>query len=168
MSRKWERMVEKNTKQLNKTRAKQGKKPISETSSESGFVMKGRSWLFPLLLIFVGIFCFISFRGANQDETMYWVTGGSYVALGVFTYFVRRPYLKISKKALTTRRFSGNRTLEAEDVTAITILKDAVVIEGANKQRWMFSRIYHLMNITEVGERLAAFAKTHNITVKDN
>jgi hypothetical protein len=40
MSRKWSRMVNKNTKSINQLRKKQGKKPVYGSSSEDGQVVK--------------------------------------------------------------------------------------------------------------------------------
>ncbi|WP_248925577.1 hypothetical protein [Paenibacillus hamazuiensis] len=168
MSRKWERMVQKNTKHLNKQRVKVGKKPLSGASSDEGVTIRGRSWFFPVILIAVGIFCFISFRGLAQQDNMYWITGGCYILLGIFTYLVRRPYLKIGKKELSTRRFSGVRTLEAADIKQITLMKNAFIIEGKQKNaRWIFSQFYHLMDMGQAAAQLREFAKTHAVPLKD-
>src|SRR3954451_24352715 len=128
MSRKWERMVQKNTKHANKSRAKQGKPLLSESASDAAFRIRGRNWSLPLLLFCVGLFCLIAFRNTNQDENLYWITGGSYILLGLFTFAVRRPFLKIGKTFLLTRRFTGDKRAEAQQIEQITVSKDSVVI----------------------------------------
>jgi hypothetical protein len=76
--------------------------------------------------------------------------------------------LKISGNTLKTRRFSGDRLLDANDIKLITLMKDAVVIESkTGKMRWTFSRYYHFMNMEQLSEKLKEFAKNHAVPVKD-
>jgi hypothetical protein len=159
-------MVNKNTKSINQLRKKQGKKPVYGSSSEDGQVVKGRSWFVPILLAFVGVFCFVAYRDLSSQDGMYWVTGSCYIGLALFIFFVRRPFIRVGKAALTTRKFSGNKTLEAHEIESITVMRDAVIIQTKNKKaRWIFSRFYQLINIGQLTEVLTGFAEKHAIPV---
>src|SRR4051794_18799714 len=109
MSRKWERMVRKNSKSVNKTRQKSGQPKITEMQSDGSVTFKGRSWFLPMLLVATGVFCLISFRNMAGQDNLYWITGASYIFLAILIYVVRRPFIKIGKNALTSRRFGGDR-----------------------------------------------------------
>lgn len=167
MSRKWERMVQKNTKTTNKIRARQGKPLVSQSVSDDTVTIKGRNWLMPLLLVFVGIFCYITFKDTYQDETLYWITGGSYILLGLFTFFVRRPFIKIGKNFLGTRRFTGDKRAEPSQIQEIIVSKDAVVIALQGKGgRWIFTRLYHRFDVSAAAERLKEFADQNSVAFK--
>jgi hypothetical protein len=168
MSRKWERMVKKNTKTINKSRIKHGKETISQASSSDGAVtIKGRNWTLSLLLFFVGIFCFITFRNTSQEDNLYWITGGSYVLLSIFMFFVRRPHLKIGKDYLGTRRFTGDKRVKAADIKDIALSKDSVTISfNSGKGKWAFTKFYHLMNIEETSLKLKEFAANHAVALR--
>jgi hypothetical protein len=160
-------MVQKNTKTTNKLRAKQGKPLVSEAASDGSETIKGRNWLMPLVLICVGIFCFITFRNTYQDDNLYWITGGSYIALGLFTFLVRRPFIKIGKNYLLTRRFTGDKRVEGPQIQEIVISKDAVVISLQGKGgKWIFTRLYHRIDITVISERLKDFAEHNGVAFK--
>lgn len=169
MSRKWERMVRKNTKSVNTYRKKTGKPTIHEAASEDGAVVyRGRSWFFPMLLVMTGVFCFIAFRGQAGSDAMYWVTGASYLLLAVLIFYGRRPYLKIGRQALTSRRFGGDRTMDASQIGSIEVNKDAVVITLKPKNsRWVFTKLYHLFPVAEAGDSLKAFADRHSIAYSE-
>ncbi|PZE21834.1 hypothetical protein [Paenibacillus xerothermodurans] len=167
MSRKWERMVQKNTKTINKSRKKHGRPLLSETVSDASVTIKGRSWTLPIFLIAVGIFCFVALRGTQQDATLYWLTGGSYILLGLFIFWVRRPFLQIGKNFLITRRFTGNKRVEAADIQEISIGRDSALISLRGKGgNWVFSRFYHRMDIHALAERLKEFAERNSVTFK--
>ena len=101
MSRKWERMVSKNAKTANKNRSKQGIAPVS--NPDRAVVFKGRSIFLSLLFVCISLFLFFTFTKASADKT-FWFTAISYFAVGLLIYFVRRPYLKVSKLSLAKRR----------------------------------------------------------------
>lgn len=167
MSRKWERMVQKNTKSANKIRKKQGKPLLSETVSDGAVTIRGRSWLLPLLLIFVGLFCFIVFRTADTQDSLYWITGGSYIVLGLFIFAVRRPFLKVGKDYLLTRRFAGDRRVESSQIQEIEITNNSVVISlTTSKTKWVFTRFIQRMDIGELSDKLKEFAANNNVTLK--
>ncbi|MCZ8513114.1 hypothetical protein O9H85_11905 [Paenibacillus filicis] len=168
MSRKWERMVKKNTKVTNARRKKSGSNPISGGVADDSSVFKGRSWLWPLLLVAIGFFCFVAFRSAARQDNLYWVTGASYIFLAVLIYWARRPYLKVGKQSLTSRRFSGERTVEAAQISEIAFSKDAVVIIVQPKNsRWVFTRFYHQFPLEPVKAALKEFANKNAIALKE-
>ncbi|GAA4860552.1 hypothetical protein GCM10023310_44770 [Paenibacillus vulneris] len=168
MSRKWERMVLKNSKKVNKARAKQGKPLLSESSSDGAVTLRGRSWFMPLLLVCVGIFCFIAFRNNYQNDSLYWVTGGSYMVLGLFIFLVRRPFLKVGKDYLVSRRFGGDRRVEPAQIQEIVIQKDAVAIAlTTGKNKWVFTKLFHQFNMEELSEQLKQFAARNHVELKN-
>ncbi|MCS7461158.1 hypothetical protein N0M98_13470 [Paenibacillus doosanensis] len=168
MSRKWERMVQKNTKLTNKARVKQGKPTLSEAASDGSVTVRGRSWLMPLLLICVGIFCFIAFYDVYQNDNLYWVTGGSYIALGLFIFWLRRPFLKIGGKELVSRRFGGDKRVEAAQIKEILLQKDAVVISlTTSKTKWVFTKLYHRFDIGSLSETLKEFAERNGVALRN-
>ncbi|UUZ79270.1 hypothetical protein LJK88_29275 [Paenibacillus sp. P26] len=168
MSRKWERMVKKNTKVTNARRKKTGSTLIAGGGAEDSVVFKGRSWMFPLLLVAVGVFCFISFRNMAGQDQLYWVTGASYLFLAVIIYWVRRPFLRIGKQSLTSRRFGGDRTVDASQISQILFSKDAVVVVILPKNnRWAFTRLYHQFPIEQMKETLKEFAGKNNIAINE-
>ncbi|WP_282935474.1 hypothetical protein [Paenibacillus sp. RC67] len=167
MSRKWERMVLKNSKKVNKTRAKQGKPLLYDTPSDGSVTVRGRSWFVPLLMICVGIFCYIAFRGNYENDNLYWVTGGSYIALGLFIFWVRRPFIKIGKDFLVSRRFAGDRRVEISQIREIVIQKDTVAISlTTSNTKWVFTKLYHQFNIVELSEQLKEFAARNHVELK--
>ncbi|OXM87913.1 hypothetical protein [Paenibacillus rigui] len=167
MSRKWERMVQKNTKAANNIRKKQGKPTLSEASSDGAVTIRGRSWLLPLLLMFVGLFCFIAFRAQQQQDSLYWITGGSYIVLALFIFAVRRPFLKVGKNYLLTRRFAGDRRVEPSQIQEIELTKSSVVISlNTSKTKWVFTRFIQRIDIEQMSDKLKEFAANNNIPLK--
>ncbi|MCZ8521487.1 MULTISPECIES: hypothetical protein [Paenibacillus] len=168
MSRKWSRMVRKNTKVTNVQRKKSGQGLISEqASSDHSETFRGRSWVLPMLLVATGVFCFIAFRGQAGSDDLYWVTGASYIFLALLMFWLRRPFLKIGKDAITSRRFGGDRSLKPEDIQEISVNKDAIVITMKGKSaRWAFSRIYHQFPVEAARPKLVAFAQEHQVQLQ--
>ncbi len=68
MSRKWERMVRKNTKISNMQRRKSGKGEISGVNADGSVIFKGRSWFLPMLLVATGVFFALSCFGINPGK----------------------------------------------------------------------------------------------------
>lgn len=166
MARKWERMVEKNTKTANKQRAKQGKTLISGVK-DAADRFYGRSWLLPLFLICFSIFFMIAFGGIYRDS-MYWLTSISYFLLGVIIFFFRRPNLIVEKNELSSRRFSGQKYVKASDLELITISPGYIIIQlKASRSRWVFSRLIHRMNTELVAIRLKEFAQQNDVALKE-
>lgn len=169
MSRKWSRMVRKNTKVTNVQRKKSGQGLISSDSSsaDQAKTFRGRSWVLPMLLVATGVFCFIAFRGQAATDNLYWVTGASYIFLAFLMFWARRPFLRIGEHAITSRRFGGDRSLKADDIQEIAVNKDSIVISMKGKSaRWAFSRIYHQFPVEETRPHLVAFAQRHGIALQ--
>ncbi|MED4602947.1 hypothetical protein P9314_20130 [Paenibacillus validus] len=165
MSRKWERMVRKNTKIMNKKHGQSSSSSISVRSSDGAVTFKGRSWLLPLVLVAMSVFCFIALRPqAGQDESMYWVTGFSYLFLALLMYWARRPFLRIGKTSLASRRFGGDRIVEASQISEITVSKDTIMVTLKPKgKRWVFTKFFHQMPMEAMIEKISDFASKNNV-----
>jgi hypothetical protein len=162
-SRKWERMVRKNTK-IASRRNQTGSTSTAVKSTDGSVTYKGRSWLFPMLLTAVGVFCLIVFSKIPGQESMYWITGFSYIGLALLTYWARRPVLKVGKTSLTSRRFGGDRAAEASNIQSISLGRDTVIITLKTKRnRWAYSKFFHQMPIDAMKEKLTEFASKNGV-----
>lgn len=170
MARSWERMVQKNTKKLNKTRKNQGLTSISSSGSVmSGDIFKGRKIILPCTLIvlavlygLLGVFAQQIAGGKEQSTIMNWVVIGLYIVLGVIIY-MRRPYLRVDKDSLFTTRMSREVRIGAVNITKISVKSGSVVIEQMKGRNWVFSRLINRYDTAAMGERLESFATTHKI-----
>ncbi|MBB6638339.1 hypothetical protein [Cohnella thailandensis] len=165
MSRSWERMVEKNQKQINARRKKEGKGRISAPAQQVDR-FKGRSYIVPILLILLMVF-FVTVsqpwqEDFGQNQSLFWITVGCYFLLAIF-YYLRRPYLSVSKDTLETRRFSGYKRLKPAEIRKIVVQPGYVTIETVKGTNWVFSRFMNLYPIEAMGERLEAFATVNHI-----
>jgi hypothetical protein len=165
MSRSWERMVEKNSKQINKRRKKDGKNTINTANSQVDR-FKGRNYVVPILL-FLLILLYITMSRPwsdqfMQDPTMFWLTVGAYVLLGVF-YYMRRPYLAVTRDTLETRRFTGFKTLRPSEIRKITVQPGYIIIESVKGANWVFSRVMNRYPLETMRQRLQTFAELHKI-----
>jgi hypothetical protein len=168
MARSWERMVQRNTQQINKQRKKQGKDTIyaSTTPGKNTDVFKGRNIGFPVVLFVLG--------------SMFWVVGsidqtkGSGMLsnwLGVILYyllaallFFRRPYLKVQSARLSTIKFNRERGLPAADIEKIILSRGAVVIKHKGKRtKWIFTKLMNRYDTNAMSTRLEAFANANHI-----
>lgn len=170
MARSWERMVQRNTQQLNKQRKKQGKETIysSKSSSKNTDTFKGRNIAFPVVLVILG--------------SMFWVVGSIDQArgsgmlanwLGVVLYyllaallFFRRPYLRVENARLATIKFNRERILQATEIEKVILSRGAVVIKHKGKRtKWVFTRLLNRYDTDAMSTRLEAFAKANHIEV---
>lgn len=162
MSRKWERMVEKNKKSVNKMRVKQGKAVISESGSEPMETFKGRSWIMPSVLIGFSAFYFLFLYGVYPHDTVYWFTGFSYLALGILTFLFSRPTIRIGRRTISVRKYSKDRTAEAHEIEEISVSSGSVAIRLKNKRsRWVYSKFQHRFEMDKLIPKLKEFAD-HN------
>lgn len=169
MSRKWERMVEKNQQKLYKQRKKQGKPTTLSASSDSLKRYLGRTWMLPLFLIGFSICFTLLFYDFYQGDASYWFISIAYFLLGVFIYLVRRPSLSIGKKNLVSRRFTGDKSVEAQDIKEITIMSGYIVIQFHTKMsRWVFSKFMHRLPVEEIAGELKEFAKQNGVKLSDS
>ncbi|TVY02300.1 hypothetical protein [Cohnella terricola] len=168
MSRSWERMVTKNTKQINKRRKKDGKKGLT-TSTQQIDRFQGRNYVIPTLLFLLILFYITLSQPWStsfvQDPTLFWVTIGCYVLLAVFYYF-RRPYLSVSRDTLETRKFTGYKTLRPTEIRKIVIQPGYVIVESVKGTNWVFSRLMNRFPIDRMADRLKTFTDLHHIEME--
>lgn len=169
MSRSWERKVRKNMKQANKARKKQGSALIntnSESSVNDGLNFAGRNFIVPSLLIFfIAGYCFLMLTAPNYvPDTMFWITIGCYVLLAML-FFFRRPYLKVGKEFVQSRRFTGDKRMPAADIKEIRVHKDYVVVMPQKGSAWTFSRVLNRFPTEQMSMELTTFAQRNNINL---
>lgn len=171
MSRKWERMVNKNQKNANKIRKKQGQTTIQETMKvkESEQIYKGRSWMLPSVLVLLAVLYFISDPyGEAANNKYYWLLGLSYAGLGALIFLINRPVIKISKTFLTVRRFSGIKMLEPKDIEEITVNKGHAAIRlKVKNRRYIYTKFQHRFNMNELNAGLKEYAIQHKIKLQN-
>ncbi len=166
MSRKWERMVSKNTKKANLTRTKQGKAPIS-TDPDRPVVFKGRSIMLAAFFIVVSLFLLFTLTKTEGDK-MYWYTTLSYLVVGVLIYFVRRPYLRVTKTNLSKRGLARELVLGAENIKEIVHAPGQIIIELTGKSpRWVYNKTLNRFDIAAMASKLKKFAETNKISFVD-
>lgn len=172
MSRKWERMVEKNRKTINKQRTKTGKREISAAvkSKPDADRFLGRSYMLPALLIGLALVYMIAFYDMYSDSrVMYWLTGGAYLLLGVMLY-IRRPYLNVGKSHVSTRGlFGSDKQMQADNIKKISFYPSYVMIEfKSTKRGWMFSRSFNRYDVEAIKTRLTQFARTNAVELNND
>ncbi|WP_166241655.1 hypothetical protein [Paenibacillus turpanensis] len=169
MSRKWERLVEKNQKAVNKQRIKSGKQAIQPKSGDEEMEkFIGRQWLIPLLLVGASVVFAFIFNGAYTADYLYWVTIAMYAALGLFHYFVRRPFIKIGKNRLSLVKYGRERFFDAADIKSISVAPGTAVIEVKEKNaKFKLSKTMQRLPIDQIAARLASFARRHSIAFHD-
>ncbi|MFE4709486.1 MULTISPECIES: hypothetical protein [unclassified Paenibacillus] len=170
MARSWERMVQRNSQQLNKQRKKQGKDAIHSANSttKTSDVFKGRNIVLPVALVALGVLYWIigTLDQSGGSVFMHWLGVGLYLLLAVMLYF-RRPFLKVERNRLSTIKFNRERWLPATDIEKITVSRSAVTIKYKGKRTtWMFSKLINRYDTAAMGERLQEFGKVNNIPVE--
>ncbi len=167
MSRKWERMVEKNQKTINAKRKKEGLSPMqAKAKAETKDVFKGINWMLPFFLVLITILNIVMFLQQNTLTRGNLITFIVYILLAVLLLFMNRPTLTIGKSSITSRRFASFQTASAGEIEEIQLVKGAVVIRlKAKKKRWVYTRITHWFPIEAVSVRLRQFAELNHIPV---
>lgn len=168
MARSWERMVQKNSQQLNKQRKKQGKDGIHAVrGNQDTEVFKGRNFILPITLVGLGVLYWLIGTVDQQrgnGSLMNWLGVVLYFALAAMIFF-RKPYLKVERSRLSTFKFNRERILHTGDIEKISVSKGAVVIHHKTKRsKWVFSRLTNRFNPEAMGEKLESFAKNNKIT----
>lgn len=167
MSRQWERMVLKNKKQINKRRVKTGQPKISASPSEQMETFYGRSWFLPALFVAISAFFATISIAFYEADTLLWATIGAYLLLGLM-YYLRRPYLKVGKKQVATKRMGVERYLQAEEMESIMVQPGSVTIKlKEKKNRWVFTKFQNLYDIPALSARLKLFAQQHQIKYEE-
>ncbi len=161
-SRKWEREIYRNQKKVNEYRKRAGQNKVSSFPQYD--IFKGRSILLPILLIGVGLLYGVMFYGLQQSDTLYWITFIAYILLGVWFLFFRKPYLKVGKNELATRKWGREQVVSAQQVEFIQIQGNNIVIKiRQNDKLWVFSRIINLYKVDEMAARLKEFALKNQV-----
>ncbi len=164
MSRKWKRMVERNYDQVSKQRSKQEKTlPGVQLQADGTEKIRGRSIILPITMIaIVSLFVLLYGSQAGEDP-LFWVTVSAYSFLAI-VYFLRRPYLKIGRSFISTRRLGRDQIVEAKDIASVTAGDGYVAIDFKSKRRkWFFSRMMNLYPTDRMAERLLLFVQRHDI-----
>ncbi|OZB95074.1 hypothetical protein [Paenibacillus sp. XY044] len=168
MARSWERQVRKNSTQLNKQRKKQGKPSIYSSGGAPADIYKGRNYVLPITMVALAAVYFL-LGMIGQEGTagsMTWIIMAMYVFLGLMI-FLRRPFLRVEKNAVSTIKFNRDRRLAADNIAKIKLAKGSVVIEPKGKGgNWVFTRLINRYDTEAMGERLERFALTHNIPLE--
>lgn len=171
MSRKWERMVTKNQKTVNVARKKQGIASIQQTAKakDADTVIKGRSWMLPSLLIMFAVMYFLTYSyGEGPRDAVYWITGISYIALGVLIFLFRRPVIKLGRTYITLRRFTGDKRMEPKDIESLTLNNGHIVIQlKEKKKKYIYTRMQYRFPMDVLNASLREFANQHKVAVID-
>jgi hypothetical protein len=166
VSRTWERKVRKNSAQLNKARKKQGLKAMTPAADQAERFV-GRNYIGPALIVMLTVFYAIlgqANTAMQEDGTFYWLVIVMYLLLAVL-FFFRRPYLAVGKDYVQTRKWTGDKRLQASDIRSIRVQPGYVVIEH-KKGNWVFSRVMNRYPTDEMAARLSTFAQQHKIEMK--
>ncbi len=162
MSRRWERMVYRHTKELNEKRKKRGVPPLSAGTGTD--IVKGRSLFLSFGLALVGLV--MLFFAPTTDDRSYWWTAAAYFGLALLYFFFVRPYVRIGPDELAVRRMFGEQRISAASVKEIRLVPGSVVVEFDRKgktSRWVFTRSFQLYPVAELGFKLKRFAERHRI-----
>jgi len=166
-SRKWERMVYRNQKKVNDYRKRAGKARVG--SGEQYDIYKGRSIMLPILFIGIGTFYGILYYPIQSSEALYWITFIAYLLLGVWFWALRKPYLKVGKSEVATRRWGRENVVSAKDIEFIQVQNKNIVIKlRKNDKLWVFSKLLNLFNVDEMAVRLKDFAIKNQVKFIDS
>ena len=165
MSRKWEREIERNQKQMERLRKNQKTQTTSKFGNKQ--VFKGRSVILPVFLLLASFFFMFVLDVLGERDLFYWLSIGSYWLLALI-FFLRRPYLAIGSSELTTQRWTKEIHLKPSEVEEIILANDStVIVAKASKHRWVFSRIPHFYPMQELNRALKQYADKHDISITE-
>lgn len=123
--------------------------------------------MLPFVLIMFSLFAMFTLSHFGDRDTMYWVTVASYWVLASL-FFFRRPYLKIGRRDLSTRKWNKEITVNPDEIEEIIFGdNDIVIVLKEKKTRWVFARITNLYPVNAMKKSLRAFAAQHAISIKD-
>ncbi|QAY68384.1 hypothetical protein ET464_06240 [Paenibacillus protaetiae] len=150
--------------QLNNQRKKQGKEQVV-TGGDKSDRYYGRSIILPVfLLFFIGIYLITSLISGVTFRTIEWITVAAYIVMAL-VFFLRRPYLKIGKDYVQTRRMTGDKRINASGIKSITVQDGSILIEQVKGANWMFNRLLNRYPTAVIAERLKEFAKVNHINL---
>jgi hypothetical protein len=152
---------------VNKQRKKQGTGQLV-MNGEKADRLTGRNIVLPILLIlFIGAYVSISLTDPQfQMNTINIVTIGAYFLLAAL-FFFRKPYLKIGKDYVQTRRMTGDKRLNAADISAIRTQEGYVTILPKKGGGWTFSRLMNRYDTSDMAAKMKTFAQTHGIPFEE-
>lgn len=169
VSRKWERMVEKNRKKLNEQRSKQGKGKVKVAAPSNKHIFHGRNIIVSILCLCVSLMFLFGFEQASTSEVMYWLVIVCYFALGLYFFFLKRPYIKISKvePEIAIRKLGKEKVTEAAEIEHIHIQPGIIAIKVKDKRSpVVLTRVFNLYSIKEIAPILEQFAQKYTIEFK--
>lgn len=157
-------MVENNRKVVNKQRVKGGKSKLSSDGQTEMDLYRGRSIFLPIFFMSISIMFVMFFGQAGQQDTLYWVTVVSYFILALYFFFLKRPYLKVGKSQISTRKLGREKIIPASDVEKITIQPSYIIVTIKGKRSQMvFSRLFNRYDLKAMSAGLKEFAHKHTI-----
>lgn len=160
MSRRWERMVEKNKQQMNKVRSKRGETLIGK---DGPLLIRGRSWVFPAVLVVVAYFFATTMPAESKGDPLFIVTIALYVLLALIHFVFRRPFLKIGKSQLSWRTYTGEKYAPVGNIASIQIDEKQSVVHLKDGSTRKFTKLYQLFPMAYLNNELAKFADQHRI-----
>lgn len=156
-------MVEKNRKQLNTQRARQGKGQISAVKPNFD-IFHGRNMFISFLFLSVSLTFIMFFSQTSQTDTLFWVTVICYFLLALYFFFVKRPYIKVEKSEIAIRRLGREKITPASEIEKIKIQPGYVIITFKGKRSSIiFSRFFNRYDIKKMAPKLKEFSDKHAI-----
>ena len=127
----------------------------------------GKSYLFPIMLFALGILSAVSAYQAEKVNYFYYFTIVAYFGLSVF-YFIKKPYLRIGKDFVSTRRMGADRLMEADQIDRIEMYDSYVLFVFKKKRtKWVFAKMINKYPVDEIVTALVPFAKANKIQIVD-
>lgn len=159
--------MRKNMSTIYKQRKKQGTGQLV-VNGEKADRLTGRNFLLPILLIlFIGAYVSFFFTEPSFElDTINIVTIGAYFVLAAL-FFFRKPYLKIGKDYVQSRRMMGDKRLNASDISTIRTQDGYVTIVPKKGGGWTFSRTLNRFDTAEMAGKLKAFAQVYGIPFEE-
>lgn len=130
--------------------------------------LTGRNIILPILLIlFIGAYVSFFFTDPLFElNTINIVTIGAYFVLAAL-FFFRKPYLKIGKDYVQSRRMTGDKRLNASDISAIRAQDGYLTILPKKGGGWTYSRMINRFDTAEMAGKMKTFAQVHGIPFEE-
>lgn len=157
-------MVARNRQALQKQKGKQAKQKSAKLSKMEQGIFEGRNVFLSVLCWSVSLIFLFFFGQVGENETMFWLTVVLYFVFGLYFFFVKRPYIKVSQSELAIKRLGKVRTSPASDVEKITVQPGYVIIAVKGRRgHLIFSRFFNRYDTEALASRLQDFAQRHQI-----
>jgi hypothetical protein len=155
------RAIEKNIRKNQKNYLKNNPKKTKKAPNLDWKYFYGKSYILPLFLLVIAVFSAITYSG--QPNVFYYFTVAAYVGLAVY-YYIKKPYLRIGKDFISTRRLGYDKSFEADQIKSIEIYDSYVLISFRKKRsKWVFAHSINRYPIQEMAIELTKFAKNNQI-----